>query len=127
MLECPFCVQNGKVKILKENQIAYLIAALGSDQQPLPGRYLIIPKAHVESIFDLPDGWQESVNCLLRDFFAEAEKIETDFNLSYNEGVRAGQRVKHIHCWFIIRSGEEGKSSHSLGLSALIERVNKVN
>ncbi len=122
--KCPFCVENGKVQILHENETAYIVAALGNDRQPMPNHYLIIPKVHAESILDLPAIWQASLNELLRYLIVTRAKPGVSFNLSYNQGREAGQRVSHVHAWIIFRGDESGTPSHELGLATLLERMN---
>jgi diadenosine tetraphosphate (Ap4A) HIT family hydrolase len=120
---CPFCIENGKVAIIEQTAIAYLVAVIDNEGRILTGRYLIIPKRHVESVFDLPDNWQVSVRRLLKQ--VPEVKSGVPFNLSYNQGRAAGQRIAHVHAWVVQRSGEEGQASYELGLSGLIEAINK--
>ncbi len=115
---CPFCIENGKVNILSETEGAYLVEALQG-----PGFYLIIPKQHIESLLDLPGLWQTCVADLLR----HIPEIQAGkhFNLSYNQGHVAGQRVSHVHAWVIIRSDSEVEETRHLGLASLISNPNK--
>lgn len=115
--ECPFCIKNGKVNILSETEDAYVVVALKH-----PGCYLVVPKQHIESILDLPVNWQSSVADLLRSL-PEIQAGE-HFNLSYNQGYIAGQRVSHVHAWVIIRSSNEAEESRGIGLASLISNVN---
>jgi diadenosine tetraphosphate (Ap4A) HIT family hydrolase len=119
---CPFCPENGKVKILFQNETAYLIAVLDSEGKVMTGCYFIIPKMHITSVRNLPAGWQESVNQLLGKI-PDIVDGRQPFNLSYNEGEAAGQRVAHVHMWVILRDDDESLPSYGLGLNALINKV----
>ena len=117
---CPFCVENGMVAIIAQTDRAYLIA-VRNGAEVVTGCFFIIPKQHVESVLDLPDDWQAVFNELLW----QAPGISgSSFNVSYNSGRAAGQRVAHVHAWVVLRSGEEGKPSHELGFAALIRNIN---
>ncbi|MCB9802947.1 HIT domain-containing protein [Candidatus Nomurabacteria bacterium] len=122
---CPFCIKNGKVTILNETEDAYLVVAINSDGIPMQGRYLIIPKQHIESILDLPVNWQNSVAELLR-LIPEVQE-GAHFNLSYNQGSVAGQRVPHVHGWVIIRHIDEAEGSRGIGLASLINKAAKAH
>jgi diadenosine tetraphosphate (Ap4A) HIT family hydrolase len=117
---CPFCPANGMVRILAENGTAYAVAALDEARNILPHRYLIIPKAHIESVLDLPDTWHARMAELICSLPEHESGLP--FNISYNEGVAAGQRIKHTHAWVIFRHGEEGSHTENLGLSALLAK-----
>lgn len=117
-MPCVFCPGNGQVRILWETEGAYLIAVIGLDGVEMEGRYLIIPRTHIESVLHLPENWQGDVAKLIRkvpEFVAGLP-----YNISYNEGRDAGQRIPHTHAWLIFRRGEEGKPSFQLGLNALL-------
>lgn len=124
--DCPFCVKNGKVKILCENDMAYLVAALGDQGDIIHDRFLIIPKDHVESVLDLPSGWHGAVQQLLRGHFGQT-MAERSFNLSFNQGQEAGQRIVHIHCWLIFRDKCSEGGASELGLSSLIDKMSRLS
>lgn len=119
---CPFCPENGKVVIIAQDERGYLVQAIGRQGVVMPGCYLIIPKEHAESLLGLPEEWQAAVNYLLS--CVPGMTRESQFNLSYNLGHDAGQRVGHIHAWVIFRGSEESPPSHGLGLAALIAAAN---
>ncbi len=121
---CPFCTENGKVNILFQNDTAYLIAVLDGEGKVMPGCYFIIPKMHIESVRQLPAGWQESVNQLLGKI-PDIAHGRRPFNLSYNEEQAAGQRVPHVHMWVIMRSHDSTLPSYGLGLAALISKIDQ--
>lgn len=124
--DCPFCVENGKVVILCENDTAYLIDALDGQGSIMHDRFLIIPKEHVESVLDLPSDWHRVMQQLLRDHFGQI-MAEGSFNLSFNQGQEAGQRVGHVHCWLIFRSKHSEGTATGLGLSSLIYKMSKLS
>lgn len=119
---CPFCLANEAVNVVDETVDAYLIKVLDKDGQVMEGCYFIIPKQHVTSVIELPGAFQLSVSTLLKripDIAAGAA-----YNLSYNQGGDAGQRVDHVHAWVVVRKSEQGMASYQLGLVALIAKVN---
>lgn len=120
--DCPFCIENGKVTVLKQNDDAYLVAAHDGHGVIMPGRYLIIPKAHIGHFWELPGDWMHTLNSLLVQIPEYRSRI--DFNLSLNCGQEAGQRVWHMHFWVLFRQAEEGLPSHQLGLASLIAKIN---
>lgn len=117
---CPFCVENGRVKVLQKNEEAFLVAALDSEGRLMPGCYLIIPLQHVESVTQLPDTWHAHLADLLQCIPEYGPDV--CFNVSYNQGKAAGQRVPHVHAWVVFRNGEEGTQAYELGLKTLIDR-----
>lgn len=115
---CPFCIENGFVKIIDETEAAYLIQVVKDVDGVMVeqmGRYFIIPKQHMESIMERPDDWTFHEKQLLWRAIVEAGDDEqlihtmgdrelTDaMNPSWNNGKWAGQRVKHVHLWVIFR------------------------
>ena len=121
-MACPFCIENGMVKVLEATEEAYLIATLDRNGEVLPGCYFIIPKEHVEDVLMLPDAWWRSVKQL-------APRIpgisEAHFNMYFNQGEVAGQRVRHVHMWVVLRTESETMPSYGLGLAALVRRANQ--
>lgn len=120
MPNCPFCPSNGKVQILRQNSLAYLVATLDENGVVIPHHYLVIPKSHVESVMHLADEWHAYMIQLVRHIPEYQHGVP--FNISYNEGKAAGQRVAHAHAWIIFRQGEEGSKTENLGLAALIKQ-----
>jgi diadenosine tetraphosphate (Ap4A) HIT family hydrolase len=121
MAKCPFCVENGAVNILAENDKAYLTRVV-TNSTVVPGCYLIIPKEHVESVLGLPDDWHRYYKDLLG---VISEEVSGHHNGSYNDGASAGQRVAHVHFWVINRNERADQKSHGLGLAALRDLVNQ--
>lgn len=123
--DCPFCLANKMANVIDETVDAYLIKVLDKGGQVMEGCYFIIPKQHVTSIIELPGAFQLSVNSLLKRI--PDIKGGAAYNLSYNQGGGAGQRIDHIHAWVVVRKGEEGMPSYELGLAALIKKLNALN
>jgi len=126
----PFCLENGKVVVLDENEMAYLVQVVAQGKT-LIGRYFIIPKEHIESVLERPDTWTRYENELLlvalglaRNDQELMSKLDgTDphdaMNLNWNNGVpKAGGRVRHSHLWVIFRY-----DGLDVGLDGAIERV----
>lgn len=97
---CIFCKQD---KIEMKNTLAFAI----KDRYPVtPLHYLIIPKRHVSSFFEL--GSSEFKACLnlleetKRKIF-DKDKTVTGFNIGVNIGKDAGQTVMHCHIHLIPR------------------------
>ncbi|MCE9628445.1 MAG: HIT domain-containing protein [Candidatus Vogelbacteria bacterium] len=124
--DCPFCVENGKVVTLCQNDMAYLVAACDGGGNVIDDRFLIIPKEHVESIIDLPSDWHGATQQLLSDHFGQTIAGRS-FNLSFNQGQEAGQRVGHVHCWLIFRDKHSEGAASELGLSSLIDKMRKLS
>lgn len=98
---CPFCDLDAD-RISLENEIGVVI----SDQFPVSqGHALVIPKAHVASIYDLPDDDQLALwHLVAQTRLRLQEEHEPDgFNVGVNDGVAAGQTVLHAHVHVIPR------------------------
>ena len=117
--KCPLCPENGKVTILDETLCAYLVRAKDKTGSDLEGRYLIVPKQHITSVDQLPNGWMRHMSHLMK---AVPELSEgADYNLSLNYGEAAGQTLRHLHWWVIIRTDDLG-----VGMSAMIEECTRL-
>jgi L-threonylcarbamoyladenylate synthase len=112
--DCPFCLKNGKFKgsILYEDDNLFLTRPLAADSA-----FLVIPKIHAEQLTELSDLWWRHFKVALRNIPGEM----TDYNLALNYGEAAGQTVKHLHFWVVLRS--PGKPSSGKGLATLVEAV----
>lgn len=119
--DCPFCVRNGMVVFIDQNEEAFLVAAK-NDGEVMRGCYLIIPRRHIESIRDLPPNWQTYVTDLVESVPGLTHGVP--YNLSYNFGHEAGQKIAHLHCWVILRKFEEHEPSQGYGLATLIRARN---
>lgn len=100
-MACPFCdkrVQEGFLS--SENFVAiYNIAPV------LPGHSLIIPKKHVESLFDFTDAEVAEFMVLGRKVaFLLTKALNTDaFDWAVQEKEAAGQSVPHVHMHVVPR------------------------
>lgn len=101
MENCVFC-NMPKENYVMVNDWFYAIY----DKYPVsPGHLLVIPKRHVETLFDLSD---QERNVLFS--FIEECKMKIDaelqpdaFNFGINQGEAAGQTVPHLHLHIIPR------------------------
>lgn len=98
---CPFC-QPDADRIVLENEAGIALR----DRFPVTeGHTLVIPKAHVASIFDLS---AEEQNALWELVAKVRHRLETEvqpdgFNIGVNDGPAAGQTVMHAHIHVIPR------------------------
>lgn len=99
---------------MAEAELAYLIPALSH-----PDCCLVVPRQHVESIMDLPDGWWRDVKFLL----SHAPNLKGDYNLSLNYGASAGQTVKHLHLWAVPR--HPNRPSSGIGLAGFVHMTDE--
>ena len=98
---CPFCsLSPDRVRWQNESFIAF------TDGFPVSEDHtLVIPREHVQSIFNLSDGEQVA----LWSFVAMVRsKLENEiglnaFNIGINDGAAAGQTVPHAHVHIIPR------------------------
>jgi diadenosine tetraphosphate (Ap4A) HIT family hydrolase len=101
IVQCPFC-SLPKERIWMDNSAA--VAVL--DGFPVSeGHSLVIPKRHVELLFDLPDEELAKVWSLVaRARQLLKSKYQPDgFNIGVNEGQAAGQTIGHAHVHVIPR------------------------
>lgn len=98
---CPFCcLPSGKAWMTNDHGIAY------HDAFPIsPGHMLVIPKRHVQSVFELGEIEQQALWSLVAEVRKKlAEEFEPDgFNIGVNDGRAAGQTVLHAHVHVIPR------------------------
>ena len=100
-LECPFCHLDA-TRINHESEFAVAF----SDGFPVTeGHALVIPKRHVDSLFELSEQEQADLWKLVALVRAELQtKFQPDgFNIGLNDGVAAGQTVMHAHIHIIPR------------------------
>jgi len=114
--DCPLCRTNGNLRgtVLFATEGAYLIEA--STQ---PGKYLIIPDAHVEALDELTDAWWAEMKAIL----AHVPGLPADYNVTINIGSNAGQTLPHLHFWVIPRVA--GRRSSGQGLAGLMNAVDQ--
>ena len=116
-MNCVFCrIAAGELPAEIVYQDERVIAFL--DINPLnPGHTLVIPKAHVERLSDLP---AELTGPLLAAAVRVAKAAQealgaAGVNLVLNDGRAAGQAIPHLHLHVVPRfSGDGGRTLHSL-------------
>ena len=120
---CVFCkIVNGEIPGFKlyEND---LVIAILDISQTTKGHTLIIPKRHVQDVFELS---QEDANAVMEACLYVTEKLNVEnVNLVNNSGLLAGQSVMHFHLHVIPRyEGDEFKiiqPAHEPDFNALKE------
>jgi diadenosine tetraphosphate (Ap4A) HIT family hydrolase len=100
-VNCPFCdISPDLVLQSTEHARAFL------DAYPVSkGHCLVVPKAHVESIFDLPTPVQAEIWTFvaeMRDILLVHYRFD-GVNIGLNDGQTAGQTVMHAHIHIIPR------------------------
>ena len=115
---CPFCAENGRIKIIEETETAYLAQVLKNidgEWVPQVGRYFINLKQHVESVLDLPDDHMVDIKYLMRAAIQAASQdsllmrlmqgknLEDAMEANWNNGKQAGGQVNHTHLWILFR------------------------
>jgi histidine triad (HIT) family protein len=108
MSDCPFCqiasgIQPAAIVLEDDCVVAFL------DNRPLfPGHCLLIPRAHVETLNDLPES-------MLKPFFAAAQILSRAVEKAMDaEGTfvainnRISQSVPHLHLHVVPRRKKDG-------------------
>lgn len=101
--DCPFC-RIPQEDILTDNDDHQVIY----DRYPVSkGHALIIPKRHVETVFELDQQEFSSIYALLNETKAMIDdRYQPDaYNVGTNAGIEAGQTVFHLHIHVIPRYG----------------------
>lgn len=100
---CPFCPpQLRRERLLAENDLA--LATF--DAHPVSeGHALVIPRRHVESLFDLAEAELAAMLPLIRAVRDTVERTRhpAGYNVGWNNGEAAGQSIPHLHCHVIPR------------------------
>ncbi|MCL2202690.1 MAG: HIT family protein [Defluviitaleaceae bacterium] len=108
--DCVFCkIAQGQLPahiVYEDAQLMAIMDAFPATQ----GHVLIIPKAHAESIYDLPPETAAAILPLAQEL---ARKIKTalhpdGLNILQNNGKTAGQVVFHYHMHLIPRYTDDG-------------------
>ena len=103
--KCVICeLINDKSRVIYDDEYAVAI----SDGFPVSqGHTLIVPKRHIESIFDATDVELKSIYSLIiavRNFLEMRLEHKPDgYNIGINEGRAAGRTVDHTHIHIIPR------------------------
>lgn len=99
--DCPFCVISRQA-VVTESRHAVAIR----DGYPVSrGHTLVVPKAHVKSLFDLDNEAQADLWRLVTKVRSDLQSnLKPDgFNIGLNDGGAAGQTVEHAHVHVIPR------------------------
>jgi diadenosine tetraphosphate (Ap4A) HIT family hydrolase len=104
-LDCPFCYENIKSRIIEGPDIGAVFAI--EDGYPVTaGHTLVIPKRHVAEYFELSDAERRDADrllkCLQEKMTREDPRI-TGYNIGVNCGASAGQTIFHVHYHLIPR------------------------
>ena len=105
MKECIFCkIAKGEIPsaTLYEDEEFRVILDLGPANK---GHALILPKAHYENLYDLPDEMAAHAMILAKKIATKMKVILNcdGYNLVQNNGEAAGQTVFHFHMHLIPR------------------------
>lgn len=108
---CIFCkIANGEIpsRTLYEDDRFRVILDLGPATK---GHALILPKNHYADLFALPEDEAAEAAKLVKKMGAKlVEKLHADgLNVVQNNGVTAGQTVKHFHIHLIPRYENDGQ------------------
>lgn len=97
--KCPFCSLDAE-RIREASRLSLFI----DDGFPVsPGHALLIPRRHVQSLFELDEDERND----LMDLLGRARKViqaqlhPDGFNIGINDGAAAGQTVMHLHVHLI--------------------------
>jgi diadenosine tetraphosphate (Ap4A) HIT family hydrolase len=99
--QCPFCnLDPDRIRLETEFGLAVV------DLVPLTsGHMLVIPRQHVESVYDLPEDQQQGLWALTREVrdLLTAQLEPDGFTIGLSEGIAAGQTLFHAHIHVIPR------------------------
>jgi diadenosine tetraphosphate (Ap4A) HIT family hydrolase len=99
---CPLCARLALPDLMAENELAVAF----KDAFPVnPGHTLIVPRRHVDGLFELTAEEQAAVWGLLPPLKQrlDARHSPAGYNVGVNVGVAAGQTVGHVHVHVIPR------------------------
>ncbi|HJW75491.1 MAG: hypothetical protein A2V77_12015 [Anaeromyxobacter sp. RBG_16_69_14] len=117
MSDCIFCrIVSGALQAHLVYESPSAVAFL--DRFPAaPGHTLVVPRIHAETLNDLPDD-------AIGDFFREVKVVTRKvtgalhpvaFNIGWNHGADAGQRVFHLHVHVLPRYSPGGRGVQAMG------------
>lgn len=128
-MECIFCniaKDNIKTQKLFENDVAFAILDIHPKAK---GHAMVIPKAHVETLLQLPDQQVGAFFLAVKKMTAHIAKTlkPNGFTLGINHGEVSGQAVGHLHFHIIPRwKGDGGGSIHSVVNNAPKESLEEI-
>lgn len=128
---CVFCkIISGEFSSHKIYEDDKVLAILDLSQAT-SGHTLVMPKKHVENIFELDEKLSKhlfSVVTKISQHYNESISNLTGINLLNNNGVRAGQTVMHYHMHIIPRYDDDDLvnmqfTEHKLDLKEICEQL----
>lgn len=107
---CVFCdIVAGRMSasIVHQDQSTIVLVDL---RQPTAGHLLVIPKLHVEMIYDLPS---DTAASLMRMVVLTAQAMRealqpAGLSMWQSNGLAAGQEVPHVHIHLLTRASDDG-------------------
>ncbi len=99
--DCPFCELSPERRWIETE-----LAIAAPDMYPAaPGHTLVLPRRHVDSIFELDEEEQAAVWALVADVREVlcVEHRPDAFTIGINDGLAAGQTIPHAHVHVIPR------------------------
>lgn len=107
---CVFCdIMAGRetASIVYEDEATVVLVDL---RQPSAGHLLVIPRPHVETIYDLPP---ETAASLMRVVVLTARAMRetlrpAGLSMWQSNGLAAGQEVPHVHIHLLTRAPDDG-------------------
>ncbi len=106
---CVFCkIVNGEIPSFKIYESEHALAFLDISQNTV-GHTLVIPKQHVNNVFELDsETGKEVFDAVLKTVQILKDKLQIEnVNLLNNNGSLAGQVVEHYHIHIIPRYGND--------------------
>jgi histidine triad (HIT) family protein len=106
---CIFCkIVNGEIPSFKIYESEHTLAFLDISQNTV-GHTLVIPKKHVNNVFELDsETGKEVFDAVLKTVQILKDKLQIEnVNLLNNNGSLAGQVVEHYHIHIIPRYGND--------------------
>ncbi len=129
---CIFCeIIKGNIPCYKVYEDDICVAFLDISQATI-GHTLVLPKEHVENIFELNE---ETASHLGKTIALLAKNLKeklniSDLNILNNNGEKAGQTVKHLHFHLIPRYTNDDLdisfNSNELSKEEFAELLNKI-
>lgn len=96
-MACIFCrIASGEIPSTKVHEDE-LVVAIRDIRPQAPTHLLVIPKAHVESLWELEDERLAGRLLAVAARLARAEKLEQGWRLIANTREHGGQEVAHLH------------------------------
>ncbi len=125
---CVFCkIINGEIPCYKLYENGFVTCFLDISQAT-KGHTLIVPKKHVENVFDLNEVEASEIMkaaVIVANLLKEKLGVE-NVNLLNNSGSLAGQTVMHFHLHVIPRYGNDQVDFHQVENEPNFDELNKL-